>query len=101
MTMSRSRQIRLGLLVGISLIIPFLLAYSLYVDLSETTLLSSDMSLEDPGDGDLSTYPDEVKVFLPTASFNPLSSWIHLGHEANLISTPLTYSSQNKSVLRC
>ncbi len=101
MAMGRIKHIHFALLLGISLIIPFFLAYSLYADLSETTLLSSDMSLEDPDDGDLSTCPDEVKVFLPTVSSNPLSSWIDLGHEANLISTPLTYISQNKPVLRC
>jgi hypothetical protein len=47
-------------MLGISLLIPMPLAYSLYVDLSETMLLSSDMSFEDPEDEDLSTCQNKL-----------------------------------------
>jgi hypothetical protein len=52
--MSRFENIHLVLMLAISLFIPLFLAYSLYVDLSGTVLLSSDMSFEDLGDEDLS-----------------------------------------------
>jgi hypothetical protein len=60
-TMGRLKHIHLVLMLGISLLIPMPLAYSLYVDLSETVLLSSDMSFEDPEDEDLSTCQNELE----------------------------------------
>ena len=101
MTMDRLNHIHLVLMVGISLFIPLFLAYSLYVDLSEIVLLSSDMSFEDPEDEDLSTSQNEFKVFVPKVSSNPLVPRAHFGREPNLISSPLTFIAQNKPVLRC
>jgi len=88
-------------MVGISLFIPLFLAYSLYVDLSEIVLLSSDMNYEDPEDEDLSNCQNEFKVFVPTLTSNPLSSWTHFGKGSSLFSSPLTFIAQNKPVLRC
>jgi hypothetical protein len=88
-------------MVGISLFIPLFLAYSLYVDLSGTVLLSSDMSFEDPDDEDLSTCQNEFKVFVPTVSSNPLPPWTHFGRGSSLSSSPLTSHIQITPVLRC
>jgi len=71
MTMSRLKHFHLALVLGISLFIPLSLAYSVYVDLSGTVLLPSDMSFEDSEDQDLSTCQNEFEVFLPAASSNP------------------------------
>jgi hypothetical protein len=84
----------------ISLLIPLSLAYSLYDDQSETALLSSDMSLEDPGGEDLSIYQNEFNVFVPVVSSITLLSGAHSGRESCLFSSPLTSHSQNKPVLR-
>ena len=101
MTTGRFKHIHLALMVGISLFIPLFLAYSLYVDLSEIVLLSSDMSFEDPGDEDLSTCQNEFKVFVPKVSSNPLVPRALFGGEPNLLSSPLTFIAQNTRVLRC
>ncbi len=101
MTTSRFRHIHLVLIVGISLIIPFLLAYSLYVNLSETILLSSDMSLEDSDDEDLSSYQDEFKVFEPQVLSSPSFIGTHLGPEFCRSSSPLISSTEKTPVLRC
>lgn len=101
MTMGRLKHIHLALMLGISLFIPVFLAYSLYVDLSETVLLSSDMSFEDPDDEDLSTCRNEFKVFVPTVSFNPLLTGTHFGKGSSLLSSPLTSHTEISSVLRC
>ena len=98
--MGRFKHIHLALIVGISLFIPFFLAYSLYVDLSGTLLLSSDMSFEDPEDEDLSTCQNEFKIFVPQVSSNPYTYW-GFGREPNLISSQLNFMVQNKPVLRC
>ena len=101
MTMGRLKHIHFVLMVGISLFIPLFLAYSLYVDLSGTVLLSSDMSFEDPDDEDLSTCQNEFKVFVPTVSFNPLLTGTHFGKGSSLLSSPLTSHTQITPVLRC
>jgi hypothetical protein len=88
-------------MLGISLLVPILLAYSLYVDLSGTVLISSDMSFEDPEDEDLSTCQRDFKVFVPTVSSNPLPSWTHFGKASSLLSSPLTSYHQITLVLRC
>ena len=99
--MGRLKHIHFVLMIGISLFIPLFLGYSLYVDLSETVFLSSDMSFEDPGDEDLSTCQNEFKVFVPTVSSNPLLPGAHFGKEPSLLSSPLTSHTQITPVLRC
>jgi len=101
MTMGRLKHIHFVLMIGISLFIPLFLAYSLYVDLSETVFLSSDMSFEDPDDEDLSTCQNEFKVFVPTLSSNPLLTGTHLGKGSSLFSSPLTSYTEITPVLRC
>jgi hypothetical protein len=101
MAMGQLKHIHFVLTVGISLFIPLFLAYSLYVDLSGTVLLSSDMSFEDPDDEDLSTCQNEFKVFVPTVSFNPLLTGTHFGKGSSLFSSPLTSHTQITPVLRC
>ena len=101
MTTGRLRYIHLAMLVGISLFIPLFLAYFLYMDLSETVLLPSDMSLEDPEEEDLSTCKNDFKSFLPTFSSNPLSPWTHCNRDTSLISPRLTFVAQGRPVLRC
>ena len=101
MTVGRLKQIHLVLMFGISLFIPLFLAYSVYVDLSGTVLVSSDMSLEDSEDEDLSTCQNELKVFVPTVSFNPLPPWTVFGRKSSLFSSPLTSYTQMTPVLRC
>jgi len=101
MTMCRLRHIRLVLMLGISLFIPLFLAYSTYVDLSGTVLLSSDMIFEDPEDEDLSTCRNDFKNFGPTVSSNPLFSSAHFGRGSSLFSSPLTSGTQMTPVLRC
>jgi len=101
MVMGRFKHIHLALMVGISLFIPVFLAYSLYVDLSGTVLLSSDMSFENPDDEDLSTCRDEFKVFVGTISSNPLLPETRFGRGLSLISFPLTSYTQITLVLRC
>ncbi len=71
MTMSRFRYIRLVLLLGTFLFIPFFLAHSVYVDLSGTVLLSCDMSFEDPAGDNSSTLQDEFGVSVSKICFNP------------------------------
>jgi hypothetical protein len=99
--MGRLKRIHLVLMLGISLLIPLFLAYSLYVDLSGTVLLSSDMSFEDPEDEDLSTCQNEFKAFVPTLSFNPLLPGTHFGWGWSLFSSPLTSRTQITPILRC
>ena len=99
--MGRLKHIHFVLMLGISLFIPLFLSYSLYVDLSETVLLSSDMSVEDPGDEDLSTCQNELKVFVPTVSSNTLLPGAPFGGELSLFSSPLTSYTQIAPVLRC
>lgn len=101
MTIGQFRHIHLALLVGISLIIPFLLAYSLYIDLSETTLLSSDMSVEDADDEDLSTCEYEFNILIPQLFSNPLLIGTHFGALPCPFSTPVTSPTQITPVLRC
>jgi len=99
--MGRLKHIHLVLTLGVSLFIPILLAYSLYVDLSGTVLLSSDMSFEDPEDEDLSTCQNEFKVLVPAVSSNPLPPWTHFGRGSGLFSSPLMPYTQITAVLRC
>ena len=103
MVMGRFRHIHFTLLVGISLFIPFLLAYSLYVSLSGIVLSSSEMSFEDPEDEDLATCQSEheFKVSVSVVSFDPLLARTHSGGESSLLSSPLTFIAQNTPVLRC
>ena len=88
-------------MVGMSLFIPLFLAYSVYVDLSGTVFLSSDMSFEDPEDEDLSTCQNESKVFVPTVSLNPFLPWTYFSWGSSLFSSPLTSYTQVTPVLRC
>jgi hypothetical protein len=101
MAMGRLKHIHFVLIIGISLFIPIFLAYTLYVDLSGTVLLSSDMSFEDPDDEDLSTCQNEFKVFVPTVSSNPLLTETYFGKGSSLFSSPLTSYTQITPVLRC
>jgi hypothetical protein len=101
MTIDRLKHIHLVLMVGISLFIPLFLAYSLYVDLSGTVLLCSDMSFEDSEDEDLSTCQNEFKVLVSKVFSNPLPAWTHFGRGVSLFLSPLTFIAQNKLVLRC
>ncbi len=95
------KHIHLIVILGISLFIPLFLAYSLYVDLSGTVLLSSDMSFEDFEDEDLSTCQNELKVFMPAVSFNPLPPRTVFRRKSSLSSSPLTSKTQMTPVLRC
>jgi hypothetical protein len=88
-------------MLGISLFIPLLLAYSLYVELSGTVLSSSDMSFEDPDDEDLSTCQNEFKVFVLMVSSNPLLPGTHFSRECSLFSSPLRSYIQITPILRC
>ena len=101
MTMDRLKHIHPVLILGISLLIPVLMAYSLYVDLSRTVLLSSDMSFEDFGDEDSSTCEREFKVFVPTVSSDALPPWTHFGRMSSLFLSPLTSYTQITPALRC
>ncbi len=101
MAMGRIKHIRLALLIGISLIIPLLLAYSLYIDLSETTLLSSDMSFEDPEDEDLSICQGEVEVFVGTISSDLSPPWTYFSRDPSLFLSPCTCHTQTTPILRC
>ena len=98
--MGRLKHIHLVLMVGISIFIPLFVAYSVYVDLSETVLLSSDMSFEDADDEDSSTSQNEFKVFAPTLSSNLLPPWTHLARGSSLFLSPLTSYAQRTPVLR-
>jgi hypothetical protein len=101
MTMGRLKHIHFVLILGISLLIPIIISYSFYVDLSGTALLSSDMSFEDPEDEDLSTCQDEFKVFVPTIFSNSLLPGAHFNRGTSLFSSPLTSYTQITPVLRC
>ncbi len=101
MAMGRIKHIYFALLVGIPLIIPFFLAYSLYVDLSETILLSSDMSLEDPNDEDSSTCQDEFKDFVPMISSNLSLPTANFDGGFSLFLSPSTSHAQTTPILRC
>ena len=101
MTINRLKHIHAVLILGISLLIPVLMAYSLYVDLSGTALLSPDMSFEDFGDENSSTCEREFNVFVPTVSSNPLPPWTHFGRMSSLFLSLLTSYTQITPVLRC
>jgi len=101
MTTGHLSHVRLALILVVSLFMPLLLAYSLYVDLSGTVLLSSDMSFEDPEDEDLSPCQNEFKGFMPTGPFNPLLPAARFGRGSNLLPFLLTSNTQIESVLRC
>ncbi len=101
MTMSRFRYIRLVLLLGTFLFIPFFLAYSVYVDLSGTVLLSCDMSFEDPASDDSSTLQDKFGVSVPTICSNPSLTTAHFDGGFSLFSPPSTSHTQTTPVLRC
>jgi hypothetical protein len=101
MIRGRSKHVHLALMFGISLLLPLLLAYSIYVDPSETVLLSFDMSFEDPGNEDLSTCQDEFTFLVCIASFYPLPSGSYLGNGSSLFLSLLRSRAQNRLVLRC
>ena len=101
MTTGHLSHVRLALILVVSLFMPLLLAYSLYVDLSGTVLLSSDMSFEDPEDEDLSPCQNESKVFVPTGPFNPLLPTTRFSRGPNLLPSLLTSSTEITPVLRC
>ncbi len=101
MTMGRLKHIHLVLMLGISLFIPPSLGLSLYVDLSESALPSSDMSFEDADDEDSSTCQNEFKAFVPKVSTNPLLLDTHFDRKSSFCPSPLTSYTQITSVLRC
>ncbi len=101
MTMGRFNHIHLGLMLGISLFIPLFLAYSVYVDLSGTKLLSSDMSLEDSEDEDLSTCQNEFKVVVLQISSDPSLTTANFDGGFSLFSSPSTSHTQTTPILRC
>ncbi len=101
MTMGRLKRVRFLLMIGISLFIPLFPVYSLYADLLETVLPSSDMSFEDPDDEDLSTCHNKFKPFVPMVSSDRLPPWTHLGSGSSLLSFSLTSYCQTTPVLRC
>ncbi len=101
MAMGRLKYTHLILMLGVSLLIPLFMAYSLYVDLSGTALLSSDMSFEDLEDEGLSTIQHEFKVLVPPA-FSILLPWVHhFCTESSLFSSPPTSHAQITPILRC
>ncbi len=97
----RLRHLHLLLMLGVSLFIPLFLAYSLYVDLSGTVLLSSDMSFETPDDDDSLTCENDFKVFAPTVPSILLLPGTHLGDEAIFFWPSFTSQTQIAPVLRC
>ncbi len=101
MTVGRLKQVHLVLMLGISLFIPLFLAYSVYVDLSGTILLSSDMSFEDSENEDLSACQNDFKNFVPTVLSNPSLSSTHFGVGWSLFTSPLMSYTQITPVLRC
>ena len=102
MTRGRVKHIHLALMVGISLFIPLFLAYSVYVNLSGTRRLSSDMSFEDSGNEELSTYQNEFRVLVSTVSSDPTLTGTYFEGKLNpIILFPLTFITQNTPVLRC
>jgi hypothetical protein len=101
MTTGRLKHIHLVLILGISLFIPLLQGYFIYVDLSGIVPLFSDMSFENPDYNNLSTCQNKFKGFVPVVSSNPLLPWTHFGRGASLFSSPLTSDSQIPPVLRC
>ncbi len=101
MTRGGSKHIHLVLMLGIFLFIPLFVAYSVYVDLSDTVLLSSDTSFEDSEDEDSLTYQNKSKIFMPAVPSNLILSATHFGSKSNLFLSPLTSHSQTAFVLRC
>ncbi len=101
MTVGRLKQIHLVLLLGISLFILLFMAYSLYINLSGTVLLSFDMGFEDAQDKDLSICRNEFNTFVPVASSNSLSPWAHFSKESSLFLYPLTSYGRITPVPRC
>lgn len=103
MTMGRFKHTHLAVMAGISLFLPLFLAYSLYVDLSEIVLVSSDMSFEDPNDGDLSACQNEFRILVPMLSSNQLTPWTNFGGESSFrfSLSPLTPHTQVTPVIRC
>ncbi len=101
MIMGRFKHIQLAVMIGISLFIPLLLAYSVYVDMSATRLLSSDMSLEDSEDEDSSISQDEFKVFIPASSSTPLLFGSCFGRWSGIFPSPSTLYLEITPVLRC
>ena len=100
MTMGRLRHLHFILLLGISLFVPLFLAYSLYVDLSRTVLLPSDMS-DDSGDDDSSTSQSELNVFVPPISSTPFLPSAHFRSVSSFFLSSLMPHTQNTPVLRC
>jgi hypothetical protein len=101
MTTGRFRHIRLVILLGTSLFLPLFLANSVYVDLSGTGLFSYDMSFEYADDEDLSTCQNELRVFVPQVSSDPLLIATQFCALSYPFSSPITSHTQNSPVLRC
>jgi hypothetical protein len=101
MTLGRLKHIHLVPVLGIFLLIPLLLAYSLYANLSGTALLCSDISFEDPKDEHLSTCQNEFRVFVPMVSSSPFLPWTHFSRGGKFFLSPLTPYAQLLPVLRC
>ena len=101
MAMGRLKHFHLVLMLGISLLIPLLMVYSIYVDLSGAVFLSSDMSFENPDNEDLSGCQDKIKVFVPAVSSTPSPLGTYLDRGCRLISPALTSPIQITPALRC
>jgi hypothetical protein len=98
--MGRFKNFNLILMVSLSLFIPLFLAYSLYVEWSGSTLLSSDMGYEDPGDEDLLICQKEFGV-VPTAYLVILDPETEFARESYVLSYLLTPRLHCTSILRC
>lgn len=101
MATGQLKHLHLIIILGISLLIPTLVAYSIYVDLLETLFFSSNMSFDNPGNEDFSTVQNELKVLLPSASCHRLSSVTHPRIDSNFFSSLLTADNQITPVFRC
>jgi hypothetical protein len=101
MVRGRFKHIHFVLIVGLSLFTPLVLAYPLYADASEIVLLSFDMSFEEPGDEDLSTCQDWVKVFVPAFSPSLSSPWSSFCRWFSLLPSPSTLYVEIVPALRC
>jgi hypothetical protein len=101
MAMKRLKHIHLVLILGISLLIPMLMLFSFYVDLSETVLISSGINFENCGDDDSLVYRKEFNVFVPGVSSAPFHSNAHFHSVSNLFFSSLAPRTQFKQVLRC
>jgi hypothetical protein len=95
------KKLNVILVLAISLLIPFFSTYSGYDNLSESILLSNEISFEDPDDEDLSILQNESRNSLPATFFEILPHGSYILEEPCFISSRLASRSHAKPILRC